>query len=205
MAAELEAVAMVHATLSSAKTMLRAEMRALRKTLAERSPDAAERAAEHLPLDRLPAFAVVAGYHPHGAEMVPGAVLDRLAATGASVALPAAVSREAPLIFRAADSRDTYLPDAFGVPSPPPGAPLLHPDLIIAPLVAIDRRGARLGQGAGAYDRTIEAARAVKPVFVIGLAYAGQEVARVPCEPHDMHLDAILTENGYIEVRKDLS
>jgi 5-formyltetrahydrofolate cyclo-ligase len=196
---------MVHATLSSAKTVLRAEMRALRKALAERSPDAAEQAAAHLPMDRLPAFAVVAGYHPHGAEIAPYAVLDRLAATGATVALPAAVTRENPLVFRVAEGRHTFVPDAFGVPSPPPASREVHPDIIIAPLVAFDRRGLRLGQGAGSYDRTIQAARAQKPVFVIGLAYAGQEVARVPCEPHDMHLDAILTENGYIEVRKDPS
>jgi len=37
-------------------------------------------------------------------------------------------------------------------------------------------------------------------VFVIGLAYAGQEIEAVPCEPHDQRLDAILTEIGYIEV-----
>jgi 5-formyltetrahydrofolate cyclo-ligase len=37
-------------------------------------------------------------------------------------------------------------------------------------------------------------------VFVLGLAYAGQEVAEIPAEPHDQRLDAILTEKGYIEV-----
>jgi len=74
------------------------------------------------------------------------------------------------------------------------------PDLIIAPLLAFDRAGGRLGQGGGHYDRTIEALRARGPVFVIGLAYAGQEIEAVPCEPHDQRLDAILTEIGYIEV-----
>jgi 5-formyltetrahydrofolate cyclo-ligase len=37
-------------------------------------------------------------------------------------------------------------------------------------------------------------------VFVLGLAYAGQEVADIPLEAHDQRLDAILTERGYIEV-----
>ena len=79
------------------------------------------------------------------------------------------------------------------------------PDLIIAPLLAFDRAGGRLGQGGGHYDRTIAALRARGPLFVIGLAYAGQEIEAVPrMKPHDQRLDAILTEIGYIEVRKDI-
>jgi 5-formyltetrahydrofolate cyclo-ligase len=42
--------------------------------------------------------------------------------------------------------------------------------------------------------------RARKSVFVIGLAYSGQEVERLPAEPHDQRLDAILTETDYIAV-----
>ena len=41
-------------------------------------------------------------------------------------------------------------------------------------------------------------------MFVLGLAYAGQQVARLPLESHDQRLDAILTEMAYIEVEKDL-
>jgi 5-formyltetrahydrofolate cyclo-ligase len=74
------------------------------------------------------------------------------------------------------------------------------PDLVIAPLLAFDRKGGRLGQGAGHYDRTLANLRALKPVFVLGLGYAGQEVAEIPLEAHDQRLDAILTETEYIEV-----
>ena len=117
--------------------------------------------------------------------------------------LPVAVSREAPLVFRAYDPAAPLVPDAFGIPSPGPDAEELTPDLVIAPTMAFDRTGARLGQGAGHYDRTLENLREGGGVFVLGLAYAGQEVARAPAEPHDQRLDAILTETGYIEVRKD--
>jgi 5-formyltetrahydrofolate cyclo-ligase len=119
------------------------------------------------------------------------------------LALPSAEEADAPLLFRAWDIRDTFVPDLFGVPSPPPTASILHPDLVICPLLAFDRRGSRLGQGGGHYDRTIANLRAMKPVFVLGLAYAGQEVEEIPAEAHDQRLDAILTETGYIEVRKD--
>ncbi len=68
---------------------------------------------------------------------------------------------------------------------------------MIAPLLAFDREGHRLGQGAGHYDRTLQGLRERGPVWVIGLAYAGQEIDGVPREPHDQPLDAILTETGY--------
>ena len=56
--------------------------------------------------------------------------------------------------------------------------------------------------GPNTYDRTLEALRAGKKVFVLGLAYSGQEIEAAPMESHDQKLDAILTETGYIEVEK---
>lgn len=188
---------------NDAKSLMRQVMRVQRRGLAEAAPEACRRAAALLPLEKLPAFTVVSGYRPQGAEIDPGPLMRRLQAEGARLALPVSISRDAPLVFRAGDDETKLVPDAFGIPSPPPEAEELRPDLVIAPLMAFDRGGGRLGQGAGHYDRTLENLRAAGPVFVLGLAYAGQEVARVPAEPHDQRLDAILTETGYIEVRKD--
>lgn len=174
-------------------------MRALRRRLAHEVPEAAERAAAHLPLSRLPPIGVVGAYHALGAELDPSPVVAKLLAAGAQLALPSA-THDAPLVFRAWREGESLVPDAFGIPCPPPSAPELAPDLVIAPLVAFDRRGGRLGQGGGHYDRTLANLRARGPVFVLGLAYAGQEVDRIPAEPHDQRLDAILTETGYTEV-----
>ena len=58
-----------------------------------------------------------------------------------------------------------------------------------------------MGQGGGHYDRTLAALRASGPVFVLGLAYAGQEVDPMELEAHDQRLDAILTETGYRELK----
>ena len=127
-------------------------------------------------------------------------MLARLAGKGCRVVLPVANIRDEPMVFREAVDPAHLAPDVFGIPAPPRDAPQAYPDIVIAPLIAFDRKGGRLGQGAGAYDRTLAALRQVKPIFVIGLAYADQEVARVPAEPHDFKLDAILTEKGYIEV-----
>lgn len=181
------------------KTTLRAALRGLRRRLAAQAPDAARRAAALLPLDRLPAFQSFSGYVAQGSEIDPAALIARLAETGAEAALPAAASRDEALEFRLWDTRTALEPDAFGIPSPPLWSDVVMPDLVIAPLLAFDRRGGRLGQGAGHYDRTLANLRRTKPVFVLGLAYAGQEVDSVPMEPHDQRLDAILTETGYIE------
>lgn len=182
------------------KIALRATMRERRRGLSAADPGAAERAAALFPIGSLTRFTVVAGYHSVGVELDPAPLLRRLVSAGAKLVLPAAVDRDAPLIFRAADAPERFVPDALGIPSPPASARQMTPDLVIVPVVAFDRRGARLGQGAGCYDRTLEALRAAGAVFALGLAYAGQEVAEVPAEPHDQRLDAILTENGYIEV-----
>lgn len=177
-------------------------MRAKRRDLAALAPDAAERAAAHLPLDALPPFTVVAGYHAMGAELSPWPVLRRLQDAGARLALPAAPEPHAALAFRAFAPDQALEPDAARIPSPTADAEALTPDLIVAPLIAFDRAGYRLGQGGGYYDRTLAALRRAGPVFVIGLAYAGQEVESIPRDDHDQPLDAILTETGYHPIRK---
>ena len=185
------------------KDGLRRALRARRRDLAVLVPDAAERAAAHLPLEALPTFAVAAGYHPQGVELSPWPVLRRLKGAGARIVLPVAPQPHAPLLFRAFEPDQPLEPDAARIPSPTDAAEALTPDLVIAPLIAFDRQGYRLGQGGGYYDRTLAALRAAGRLFVIGLAYAGQEVDEITRDAHDQPLDAILTESGYHPIRKD--
>ncbi|MBU2134644.1 MAG: 5-formyltetrahydrofolate cyclo-ligase [Alphaproteobacteria bacterium] len=175
-------------------------MRSLRLALAGANAQASVRAAVHAPLARL-GTGPVAGYIAQGAELDPGPLMAVLAKTGVSLALPAAASRDAPLIFRAWTPGAALSPDAFGIPAPLADQPQVSPTALIVPLLAFDRRGGRLGQGAGVYDRAIAALGAGYRPFLLGLAYAGQEVEDLPLEPHDQRLDAILTEAGLIEVR----
>lgn len=177
------------------KARLRAELRARRRRLAAEAPEAADRAAQAYLRSGLGPFAIAAVYRPMGAELDPAPVAEILAAQGARIALPAAVRAGAPLVFRL-DIGQELAPDAVGVYAPPPEAPTVHPDLVIAPLLAFDRFGGRLGQGGGFYDRTLEAIRRQGPVLAIGLAYAGQELDRIPTRPHDQRLDGVLTEAG---------
>lgn len=193
---------MVHADAASAKRLLRLEMRALRRSLAAKAPDAAERAAALAPAELFSAR-VVAGYAPQGAEIDPGPLMRRFEAAGARIALPVSPGPGQPLVFRAWTPAAERVVDAAGISAPPPSAQALEPDLLIVPLLAFDRSGMRLGQGAGYFDRTIADLVRSRKVFTLGLAYAGQGVACIPAQEHDRALDAILTEAEYIAVRRD--
>jgi 5-formyltetrahydrofolate cyclo-ligase len=187
------------------KTALRVRMRGVRRRLAEELPDAAEQAVRRLPMSRFARFSVVAGYWSQGSEMNPRPLMEAIRATDplkVRLALPAAVDKDSPLIFRLWTPDQTLVPDAFGIPSPPPTAEEVWPNLVIAPLLAFDREGGRLGQGAGHYDRSIKNLKAIRAVFVLGLGFSGQELDAVPTDAHDQRLDAILTETEYIEASK---
>ena len=185
------------------KDRLRRRARARRRALGLDPAEAGARAADRFPVDavaRSAAGLVVAGYRPRGAEIDPWPLLRRLEARGAVVVLPVVVAAGEALVFRHAGAWADHRPDAGGILAPPDHLDARRPDLVIAPLLAFDRRGGRLGQGGGYYDRTLAALRAAGPVRAIGLAYAGQEVPALDLAPHDERLDAILTEMGYSEV-----
>jgi 5-formyltetrahydrofolate cyclo-ligase len=194
---------MVIASPAAAKILLRVQLRAARREAAAVSADAGETAAAAFPADQLSRFKVVAGYRAQGSEIDPWPLMRRLAEAGARLALPAAVSVDAPLVFRAYAPGAPLAPDVTGMAAPLETAAVVVPDLVIVPLLGFDASGGRMGQGGGHYDRTLEALRLGGPVFAAGLAYAAQQIARVPAEPHDQRLDAILTEKGYRQAQED--
>ena len=69
-------------------------------------------------------------------------------------------------------------------------------DLILAPGVAFDLRGYRMGYGAGYYDKLLPQIR--PDCNVIGLAFDLQIVEELPVESHDQPMDSILTETRWI-------
>lgn len=178
------------------KHELRATMRALRKRLAEASPDAAQRAATFV--DDLPPGDVVAVYRAVGAELDPEPLAWALIAAGRSLCLPVALERDAALSFRRWSPGEPLEMDVAGCPAPLPLAEMMTPGLIVTPLLAFDPRGGRLGQGGGYYDRTFGA---LSEAVRIGLAFAGQETQTLPMQAHDQRLHGVLTERGYRPIR----
>ncbi|MCI4411062.1 MAG: 5-formyltetrahydrofolate cyclo-ligase [Thiotrichales bacterium] len=67
-------------------------------------------------------------------------------------------------------------------------------DVVLVPLVGVDAQGNRLGMGAGYYDRSLGKAR--QRPYLIGVAHQCQQVERLPVQPWDIPLDALVTESG---------
>ena len=90
--------------------------------------------------------------------------------------------------------------DAYGIPKPK-GTEAFHPELLLVPCVGYGPRGLRLGYGGGFYDRTL-AALQPRP-FTVGVGYAHGFIPWLTPEPHDVPLDAMLTEDGVQWVRSE--
>ena len=91
---------------------------------------------------------------------------------------------------------DQLAPASYGIREPDPArTTLVDPaenEAVLVPGLAWDRRGGRLGRGAGYYDRLFahEAWRG----FRCGVFFAFQEVSAVPAEPWDVPLHAVVTD-----------
>jgi 5-formyltetrahydrofolate cyclo-ligase len=149
----------------------------------------------------IPREAVVSGFMPIRNEINPLPLMRRLAERGSRLALPTIVGRGQALRFRAWKFGEPLRRGQWGIREPEPGAPEVDPDVLLVPLAAFDRRGHRIGYGAGYYDKSILALRARKSILAIGLAFAVQEIDEVPALPHDARLDLVLTEREVIDCR----
>ena len=144
----------------------------------------------------LPGGAIVSGFSPIRSEVDIRPLMADLRDRGARICVPAILSREE-IVFRELLRHMPLVDTGFGTVGPGPEAEVLDPNVMLVPLAAFDTRGHRLGYGAGHYDRAIARLqeRGLRPRLV-GIAFDSQRVDRVPDEPHDIPLDAILTETG---------
>jgi 5-formyltetrahydrofolate cyclo-ligase len=190
-------------SVEEAKASQRVAAQARRDALpAEARQAAAEAiAARAFPLKTAPG-AVVSGFMPLKSEINPLPLMQKLSAAGARLALPRIVGRGSPLSMRAWEFGADLDRGQWGIREPKADAPEVDPDVVLVPLLAFDRAGYRLGYGAGYYDMTIKRLRALKPVVTaIGVAFAVQEVPKVPATPRDERLDLVLTEREVIDLR----
>jgi 5-formyltetrahydrofolate cyclo-ligase len=189
-------------SICAVKTSLRAAALTKRDALssAQRAAAAQAIAARGLPVAIRPGM-VVSGYSPIRSELDPTPLMRALAARSALLALPVIVARDRPLIFRAWSSGDRLVRGPLGILEPSPEAAELIPDIVLVPLAAFDRRGHRIGYGAGHYDRSLAPLRAARDIVAIGVAFAAQEIEAVPTQPHDVALDYVLTETQSFDFR----
>ena len=135
----------------------------------------------------------VAAYHAVSSEIDPASVLKRAMESGCSTALPAFEHDDAPMIFRSGVVFET---GPHGIPQPPHQAKAITPDLILVPLLAVDRHGTRLGQGGGHYDRVLPGLRDAGAT-IIGVGWTMQRIdGELPVETWDVRLDGFVSPEG---------
>lgn len=161
-------------------------------------------------LDRLDAAAphTVAVYAAMGSEVNPAAFAATAAARGWRVAYPCMLSAidaaacgqrmcmwavavddtsAAPFIAHPARAFAATDIDSSRFPIVPAEAL----DMVVVPLVAFDRAGARLGYGGGCYDRYLPTLSSA--CQIIGIAFDEQRVNHVPTDAHDLPLPHIVS------------
>lgn len=183
-------------SLDERKRALRRDLRARRRSLDAAGRAEASRAAAWHALAGLPwrERRRVALFWPLADEIDTLPLLHALHWLGAEVLLPRMQGRGAPLLFHRWSPELELVTGPFRVREPPPGLPRATPEIVLTPLLAFDRRGNRLGYGAGFYDMTF-AAFGGAPVRC-GFCFAGQEVDEVPASATDVRLDLVVTEAG---------
>jgi 5-formyltetrahydrofolate cyclo-ligase len=125
------------------------------------------------------------------------AMLDALAATGRRVLLPVVLGDEA-LDWADYEGPASLVDGPHGLREP--GGPRLGAAAIglartiLVPALAVDRAGARLGRGAGHYDRSLPLA--APDALVVAVVRDEEVVDALPAEPHDIRMSAVLTPHG---------
>ena len=93
---------------------------------------------------------------------------------------------------------EPFLINKYGIPEPN-SRKVVHPDILLVPVVAFDKKLNRLGYGAGYYDRAIERLKKRKKIISIGLAFDFQEFSSIPISSYDQKLDYIFTNRKILK------
>ncbi len=120
----------------------------------------------------------------------------RAIASGLQIAYPKIVADT--LKFHVA-ALASLRPGSGGIPEPAETSPVTTPDVLLVPLLGATLAGARLGQGAGFYDRALGALRAAGPCTAIGLCWDVQIVEALPEDSTDERLDWIATPTRLVD------
>jgi 5-formyltetrahydrofolate cyclo-ligase len=190
------------------RVALRRDLRTRRRaTPASERIAAAEYLADHLlSLPFMPAHGHVAGYWAVDGEIGLHAWQLRLP-DSLSYCLPV-LHEGNRLRFAAWRPGAALVANRYGIPEPEVAAgDLLAPEdmaLVVLPLVAFDAQCRRLGMGAGWYDRSFAFRRdRAAPPWLVGAAFAGQQVDALASEPWDVPVDAVCTEHESIIATPD--
>ncbi|SFE29627.1 5-formyltetrahydrofolate cyclo-ligase [Actinopolyspora alba] len=136
----------------------------------------------------------VCAYVPVGSEPGSPELLDSLVALGHRVLLPVMAGRN-PLEWAAYEGPDSLRRATYGLlePSTPhlgAGA-ISEAGAVLVPALAVDRRGVRLGKGAGFYDRSLPLAD--DSAELAAVVRDSEFVEELPAEAHDVRVTGVMT------------
>jgi 5-formyltetrahydrofolate cyclo-ligase len=136
---------------------------------------------------------VVGGYCPLGSEISPLPAMEEARAVGAIAAYPCFHNPGKPFRFIAGDPLEA---GPFGLMQPAKRHPVVEPDLVLVPLIAIDGRGTRLGRGKGHYDRALIHLKKLG-ARLVGVGWPLQRLADViPADDWDIPLNGFASPDG---------
>jgi 5-formyltetrahydrofolate cyclo-ligase len=170
------------------KASLRARLLAARSGLeADQRRDAGRLIRDALlDLPALQMAGTVAAYYSVGTEPDTRALVYALWKRGTYVLLPL-LRPDGDLDWASYEGPDSLVSGPRGLrePAEPPRGTnaVARADVVLAPALAVDRAGNRLGRGGGSYDRAL--ARVGPLIPVIALLYDSELLSGVPAEPHD--------------------
>ena len=187
-----------HTPAVQAKQVLRTRLRAARSARAEADRRAAAgRLAANAALLVPAEPSDIACYVSTPSEPATDVLITALRLVGHRVWVPRV--REERLEWVRIDEGTTWSTGAFGIREPDgPGQAVLPgaTAVVFMPALAVDRDGHRLGQGGGFYDRAMLdlPTKADGGPPRVALVFADEVLDAVPVEPHDLDVDAIVTD-----------
>lgn len=146
----------------------------------------------------------VLAYFSVGSEPSTLAIINELLKSGKKVCLPLCIDLDEEghrtgtvdaMEARQITGFDDLVPGAYGIPEPKAETAVVAPeeiDIIILPCISCDRDCNRIGHGAGYYDKFLS--KTGKDCFTMALCYEEAMLDDIPTEPHDMPVDAVVTE-----------
>ena len=151
-----------------------------------------QRLAQHL-TSLCAEASVVGGYAPIGSEISPLLAIEEARAIGRIVAYPAFDHPAKPFKFRVGDPLEA---GPFATMQPNKRSPVVEPDLILVPLIAIDGNGTRLGRGKGHYDRALIRLKK-SGARLVGVGWPLQRLLEtIPPDEWDIPLHAFASPEG---------
>ncbi len=180
--------------LARQKAALRARLLAARRAMSADHRSAAGRQLRDavLTMPELQMAGTVAAYVSVGTEPGTQGLTFALWKRGTYVLLPVLLP-DGDLDWASYEGPDSLEPGPRGLPQPSEPSrgvtAITSADLVIAPALAVDPAGHRLGRGGGSYDRAL--ARVGPAVLTIALLYDGELVSHVPAGEHDQPVRAV--------------